>query len=58
MKPKIVIFSDEAGWVVASVDIDGKEYEVKLNTIGMPTDKRNELIRQMAKKKAEVSDGN
>lgn len=56
MKPKIVILSDEAGWVTASVEIDGKEYEVKLNTIGMPTDKRNELIRQMAKKKAEVSD--
>ena len=53
MKPKIVILSDEAGWVTASVDIDGKEYWVKLNTIGMPTDKRNELIRQMAKKKAE-----
>lgn len=56
MKPKIVILSDEAGWVTASVEIDGKECEVKLNTIGMPTDKRNELIRQMAKKKAEVSD--
>lgn len=53
MKPKIVILSDEAGWVTASATIDGKEYEVKLNTIGMPTDKRNELIRQMAKKKAE-----
>lgn len=56
MKSKIVILSDEAGWVLASVDIDGKEYWVKLNTIGMPTDKRNELIREMAKKKAEVSD--
>lgn len=56
MKPKIVILSDEAGWITASATIDGKEYEVKLNTIGMPTDKRNELIRQMAKKKAEVSD--
>ena len=57
MKPKIVILSDEAGWVTASVEIDGKEYEVKLNTIGMPTDKRNELIREMAKKKAEVTNG-
>lgn len=53
MKPKIVILSDVEGWVLASVDIDGKEYWVKLNTIGMPTDRRNELIRQMAKKKAE-----
>lgn len=58
MKPKIVILSDVGGWVLASVDIDGKEYWVKLNTIGMPTDKRNELIRQMAKKKAEAGDGN
>lgn len=57
MKPKIVILSDVEGWVLASVEIDGKEYEVKLNTIGMPTDKRNELIRQMAKKKAEVTNG-
>ena len=57
MKPKIVILSDEAGWVTASVEIDGKEYEVKLNTIGMPTAKRNELIRQMAKKKAEAGNG-
>lgn len=54
MKPRIVILSDVEGWVVASVDIDGKEYWVKLNTIGMPTDKRNELIRQIAKKKAEA----
>lgn len=53
MKPKIVILSDEAGWVAARVEADGKEYEVTLNTIGMPTEKRNELIRQMAKKKAE-----
>ena len=57
MKPKIVILSDVEGWVVASVEIDGKEYEVKLNTIGMPTDKRNELIREMAKKKAEAGNG-
>lgn len=57
MKPKIVILSDEAGWVTASVGIDGKEYEVMLSTIGIPTDKRNELIRQMAKKKAEVTNG-
>ena len=56
MKPKIVILSDVEGWVTASVEIDSKEYEVKLNTIGIPTDKRNELIREMAKKKAEVSD--
>lgn len=56
MKPKIVILSDVEGWVLASVDIDGKEYWVKLNTIGVPTDKRNELIRQMAKKKAEAGD--
>lgn len=57
MKPKIVILNDEAGWVTARVEIDGKEYEVKLNTIGMPTAKRNELIRQMAKKKAEAGNG-
>lgn len=53
MKPRIVILNDVEGWVIASVEIDGKEYEVTLNTIGMPTAKRNELIRQMAKKKAE-----
>ena len=58
MKPRIVILSDVGGWVLASVDIDGKEYWVKLNTIGMPTDKRNELIRKMAKKKAEAGNGN
>lgn len=53
MKPKIVILSDEAGWVTARVEIDGKECEVKLNTIGIPTEKRNELIRQIAEKKAD-----
>lgn len=58
MKPRIVILSDVGGWVIASVEIDGKEYEVTLNTIGMPTAKRNELIRQMAKKKAEAGNGN
>ena len=52
MKPKIVILSDEAGWVTASVEIDGKEYEVTLNTIGMPTAERNKLIRKMAVEQA------
>ena len=50
----IRILSDIGGWVIARVEIDDKEYWVKLNTIGMPTAKRNELIRQMAKKKAEA----
>ena len=55
MKPKIVILSDVEGWVTARVEIDGKEYWVKLNTIGMPTDKRNKLIRQMAVEQASGS---
>ena len=53
MKPRIVILSDVGGLVTASVEIDGKECEVTLNTIGMPTAKRNELIRQIAEKKAD-----
>lgn len=57
MKPKIVILNDVGGWVLASVDIDGKEYWVKLNTIGMPTVVRNEKIRELARRKAEVAGG-
>ena len=52
MKPRIVILSDVEGWVIASVEIDGKEYEVTLNTIGMPTAERNKLIRKMAVEQA------
>lgn len=58
MKPKIVILSDVQGWVKATVEIDGKEYEVELNTIGMPTAKRNERIRELAKQQAEVANAN
>lgn len=50
----IRILSDIKGHITAVVDIDGKEYSVELNSIQMPTAKRNKLIRQMAKKKAEA----
>lgn len=46
--------SDIRGQIVAVVDVNGNEYTVQMNSIGVPTDKRNELIRQMAKKKAEA----
>lgn len=56
VRPKIVILNDVGGWVIASVEIDGKEYEVTLNTIGMPIAKRNELIREMAVKQAKAGE--
>lgn len=56
MKSKIVILNDVGGWVIASVEIDGKEYEVMLNTIGMTTAERNKLIRELAVKQAKAGE--
>lgn len=49
----IRILSDIRGQIVAVVDVEGNEYTVQMNSIGVPTAERNMLIRKMAKKKAE-----
>ena len=49
----IRILSDIRGQIVAVVDVEGNEYTVQMNSIGVPTAERNKLIRKMAKKKAE-----
>lgn len=48
----IRILSDIRGQIVAVVDINGNEYTVQMNSIGVPTAKRNELIRKMAVEQA------
>lgn len=48
MDCKFRILSDIRGQIVAVVDINGNEYTVQMNSIGVPTAKRNELIRKMA----------
>lgn len=53
MEHPIRILSDIRGQIVAVVDVEGAEYTVQMNSIGVPTAKRNELIRRLAKKKAE-----
>ena len=46
----IRILSDIRGQIVAVVDVNGTEYTVQMNSIGVPTAERNELIRKLAKK--------
>lgn len=48
----IRILSDIRGQIVAVVDINGNEYTVQMNSIGVPTAKRNELIRKKAVEQA------
>ena len=50
----IRILSDIRGQIVAVVDVEGTEYTVQMNSIGVPTVERNELIRKLAKKKEEA----
>lgn len=48
----IRILSDIRGQIVAVVDVEGTEYTVQMNSIGVPTAKRNKLIRKMAVEQA------
>lgn len=48
----IRILSDIRGQIVAVVDINGNEYTVQMNSIGVPTVERNKLIRKMAVEQA------
>ena len=51
----IRILSDIRGQIVAVVDVEGTEYTVQMNSIGVPTAKRNELIRKMAVEQANTA---
>lgn len=48
----IRILSDIRGQIVAVVDVNGTEYTVQMNSIGVPTAERNKLIRKMAVEQA------
>ena len=52
----IRILSDIRGQIVAVVDINGTEYTVQMNSIGVPTVERNKLIRKMAVEQANKDD--
>lgn len=52
MDHPIRILSDIRGQIVAVVDVNGTEYTVQMNSIGVPTAKRNALIRKMAVEQA------
>lgn len=52
MDCKFRILSDIRGQIVAVVDINGNEYTVQMNSIGVPTAERNKLIRKMAVEQA------
>ena len=52
----IRILSDIRGQIVAVVDVNGTEYTVQMNSIGVPTVERNELIRKMAVEQANKAD--
>ena len=52
----IRILSDIRGQIVAVVDINGNEYTVQMNSIGVPTAERNKLIRKMAVEQATKAD--
>ena len=52
MEHPIRILSDIRGQIVAVVDINGTEYTVQMNSIGVPTAERNKLIRKMAVEQA------
>ena len=51
----IRILSDIRGQIVAVVDVNGTEYTVQMNSIGVPTAERNELIRKMAVEQANTA---
>ena len=51
----IRILSDIRGQIVAVVDINGTEYTVQMNSIGVPTAERNELIRKIAVEQANTA---
>ena len=48
MEP-IRILSDDQGYVTAAVEINNVEYIVTLNTIQIPTARRNEILREKAR---------
>ena len=52
----IRILSDIRGQIVAVVDINGNEYTVQMNSIGVPTAERNKLIRKKAVEQANKAD--
>lgn len=52
----IRILSDIRGQIVAVVDVNGTEYTVQMNSIGVPTVERNKLIRKMAVEQANKAD--
>lgn len=52
----IRILSDIRGQIVAVVDINGNEYTVQMNSIGVPTAERNKLIRKKAVEQANKDD--
>lgn len=52
----IRILSDIRGQIVAVVDINGNEYTVQMNSIGVPTVERNKLIRKKAVEQANKAD--
>lgn len=54
----IRILSDIRGQIVAVVDVEGTEYTVQMNSIGVPTAERNELIRKKAVEQARMIDFN
>ena len=56
MNHKIRILSDIRGQIVAVVDVEGNEYTVQMNSIGVPTAERNKLIRKMAVEQANKPD--
>lgn len=51
----IRILSDIRGQIVAVVDINGTEYTVQMNSIGVPTAERNKLIRKKAVEQANTA---
>ena len=52
MDCKFRILSDIRDQIVAVVDINGNEYTVQMNSIGVPTAERNKLIRKLAVEQA------
>lgn len=52
----IRILSDIRGQIVAVVDINGTEYTVQMNSIGVPTVERSKLIRKLAVEQANKAD--
>ena len=51
----IRILSDIRGQIVAVVDVEGTEYTVQMNSIGVPTAERNKLIRKKAVEQANTA---